>query len=54
MHICTEIKDEVQSLKTERDKYVFKRDLDDDSDGTHLTSFGVVNWNRSIEKRHCV
>ena len=22
-------------------KYVFKRDLDDDSDGAHLTSFGI-------------
>ena len=40
MLICTVIKDAVQSLKTERNKYVFKRDLDDDSDGAHLTSFG--------------
>ena len=41
MHICTVIKDTVQSLKTERNKYVFKRDLNDDSDGAHLTSFGI-------------
>ena len=41
MHICTVIKDTVQSLKTERNKYVFKRDLDDDSDGAHLSSFGI-------------
>ena len=41
MHICTVIKDAVQSLQTERIKYVFKRDLDDDSDGAHLTSFGI-------------
>ena len=41
MHICTEIKDTVQSMKTERNKYVFKRDLNDDSDGAHLTSFGI-------------
>ena len=41
MHICTVIKDTVQSLKTERNKYVFKRDLDDHSDGAHLTSFGI-------------
>ena len=41
MHICTVIKDKVQSLLTERNKYAFKRDLDDDSDGAHLTSFGI-------------
>ena len=41
MHICTVIKDTVQSLLTEQNKYVFKRDLDDDSDGGHLTSFGI-------------
>ena len=41
MHICTVIKNTVQSLKTERNKYVFKRDLNDDSDGAHLTSFGI-------------
>ena len=33
------IKDAVQSLKTEQNKYVFKRDSNDDSDGAHLTSF---------------
>ena len=33
--------DTVQSLQNERNKYVFKRDLDDDSDGAHLTSFGI-------------
>ena len=41
MHICTVIKDTVQSLLTERNKYVFKRVLNDDSDGAHLTSFGI-------------
>ena len=41
MHICTVIKDKVQSLQTERKKYVFKQDLYDDSDGAHLTSFGI-------------
>ena len=41
MHICTVIKGEVQSLKAERNKYVFKRDLDGDSNGAHLTSFGI-------------
>ena len=41
MHICTVIKDTVQSLENERNKYVFKRDLNDDSDGAHLTSFGI-------------
>ena len=41
MHICTVIKDTVQSLQTERNKYVFKRDLNDDSDGSHLTLFWI-------------
>ena len=41
MHICTVIKDKVQSLKTERNKYVFKRDLNDDSDGANMTSFRI-------------
>ena len=41
MHICTAIKDTVQSLETEQNKNVFKRELNDDSDGAHLTSFGI-------------
>ena len=41
MYICTVIKDAVQSLLTEQNKYVFKRYLNDDSDGAHLTSFGI-------------
>ena len=41
MHICTVIKVKVQSLQTEQNKYVFKRDLADDSDGAHLTSFRI-------------
>ena len=41
MSICTVIKDTVQSLLAEQNKYVFKRDLNGDSDGSHLTSFGV-------------
>ena len=41
MHICIVIKDTVQSLQTERNKYVFTRDLNDDSNGAHLTSFGI-------------
>ena len=41
MHICTVIKDTAQSLLTERNKYVFKRNIHDDSDGAHLTSFGI-------------
>ena len=41
MHTCTVIKDKVQSLQTEQNKYVFKRDLGDDCDGSHLTSFGI-------------
>ena len=41
MNICTVIKDAVQSLQTEQNKYVFKRDLNDDSDVAHLTSFGI-------------
>ena len=41
MQICTVIKDAGQPLKAERNKYVLKRDLDDDSDGAHLASFGI-------------
>ena len=41
MHICTVIKDEVQSLQTEQNKYVFKRDIYDDSDGAHEPSIGI-------------
>ena len=41
MHICKVIKDTVQSLQTERNNYVFKRDLNVDSDGVHQTSFGI-------------
>ena len=41
MHMCTVIKDTVQSLQAGRNKYVFKRDIDDDSDGAHLTSFRI-------------
>ena len=42
MHICTVIKEKVQSLETEQNKYVLKQNLNDDSDGAHLTSFGKV------------
>ena len=35
------INDTVQSLLTKRNKYVFKRELNDDSDGAHLTSLGI-------------
>ena len=41
MHICTVIKDKVQSLQTERNMFVFKREINDDRDGAHLTSFGI-------------
>ena len=41
MHICTVIKEKVQSLQTQRDKCAFKRDLNNDSDGAHLTSFRI-------------
>ena len=41
MHICTVIKEKVQSLQTEQNKFVFKQDLNDDGDGTHMTSFGI-------------
>ena len=41
MHICTVIEDTVQSLQTERNKYVFKRDLDGGSDRAHVTSLGI-------------
>ena len=35
MHICTVIKDTVQSLLTERNKYVIKRDLDDNNNNNN-------------------
>ena len=35
------IKDTVKSLEAERNMYVFKRDLYDGSDWTHVTSFGT-------------
>ena len=41
MHICTVIKDTVKSLQTERNKYVLKRDSNDNSDGAHPTSLGT-------------
>ena len=41
MHIYAVIKEEVQSLYAEQNKYVFKQELNDDSDGAHLTSFGI-------------
>ena len=48
MHICTVIKDTVQSLKTEQNKYVFKRDL---CDGAHLTSFGIEFQTEKKQKK---
>ena len=41
IHTCIVIKEKVQSLQTEQNKYVFKRDISDDSDGAQLTSFGI-------------
>ena len=34
-------KEKVQSLQTEQNKYVFKQDLHDNSDGANMTSFGT-------------
>ena len=41
IHMSTVFKEKVQSLQTERSKYVFKRDLYDGSDWSHLTSSGI-------------
>ena len=41
MHTYAVIKEKVQSLKTEQNKFGFKRDLNDDCDGAHLTSFEI-------------
>ena len=41
MHICTVIKEKVKSLLTEQNKYAFKQCLNVDSDGAHMTSFGI-------------
>ena len=35
------IKEKIESLQSERNKYVIKQDLDDDSDGADLKSFGI-------------
>ena len=53
MHICTVIKEKVQSLQTERNEYVFKRDLNDDSDGAHVTSFGIEFQTEEEAKEKC-
>ena len=50
MDICTVIKDTFQTLLAEQNKYVFKRDLNDDSDGAHLTSFGIDFQTEEEEK----
>ena len=42
MHICTVIKEKVKSLQIEQNKYVFKRDINDNSNMENLTSFGIV------------
>ena len=42
MHTCAVIKEKDRSLYTERSKYVLNRDINDDSDGEHLTSFEIV------------
>ena len=42
MHICTVMKDTGTGYRIqEQNKYVFKRHLNDDSDGAHLASFGI-------------
>ena len=40
-HMCAAINEKVQFLQTEQNKYVLKRDLSDDSDKAHWTSFGI-------------
>ena len=51
MYIYTVVIEKVQSSETERNKSVFKRDLDDDSDGAHLTSFGIEFQTEEEEKK---
>ena len=51
MHIFAVVKDKVQFFETERNKYVFKRDLGDDSDGAHLSSFGIEFQTEEEAKR---
>ena len=54
MHTCTVIKDTVQSLKNQQNNYVFKRNLDDDSDGARLTSLVIVpDRRRGVLERVC-
>ena len=41
MYKWTVIKEKAQSLKSDQNMYVFKRDINNDSDGAHLTSLGI-------------
>ena len=41
MHICTVIKIQFSLCKLNETSMSSKRDLNDDSDGAHLTSFGI-------------
>ena len=54
MHIISVIKDKVLSLETERNKYVFKQDLNENSDGAHLTSFGIVPDRRRSKRKRAI
>ena len=39
-------------METDRNKYVLKRDLDDDSDGAHLASLGIeIQTEEEAKKR---
>ena len=48
MHICTVIKIKDAVLVNKPKQYVSKQDLDDDSNGAQLTSFGIKS--RTKEK----
>ena len=50
IHICSVIKEKVQSFETEQNKYVFKRDLYGDSDGAHMTSFRIEFLTKDAKK----
>ena len=51
MHICTVIKEKVQSLQTEQNKYVLKQALDDDSDVAHLASLEYNSRQKKKQKK---
>ena len=55
MRIYRVVKEEVESLLTERNKHVLKQDSNNDSDGESLTSFGIeFQREKEFKKRRAI